>query len=406
MARKVQTGAALPTADGYIDANGDWQPRPLATGGGGGGGGTVDIDQTIPGTTNGVVVNASALPAGASTSALQGGGLPLALAAGGGLKVEGVAGGIAVPVSGTFYPGTQPVSVAASQIVAGALVDGADLTQGVTTGAGVITDAAGTIQQYLRGLVKLATTAGSFLVRASVASGGIASGAVASGAVASGAVASGAIAAGAIAASSIAAGAAVAGAFVDGSDLTQGVTTGAAVVTDAAGTIQQYLRGIIKLLVDKITVKGQAWHYTQTLTVTNGVYVIGDVVGGLLTITTATSKNAGHGILNTVKLCGVSAIAYELWLFTADVADTAIADQDPLTLAAADGLLSLGTVPISTADYNAGANAFNNATVRGVGLEYHSGAATTSIYGYLKATATTTPGTTTIYIHFEGEHID
>ena len=41
------------------------------------------------------------LPSGASTSALQGGGLPAALAVGGGLKVEGVAGGVAQPVSGT-----------------------------------------------------------------------------------------------------------------------------------------------------------------------------------------------------------------------------------------------------------------------------------------------------------------
>lgn len=34
-------------------------------------GGTVAIDQTTPGTTNGVVINSSALPTGASTSALQ-----------------------------------------------------------------------------------------------------------------------------------------------------------------------------------------------------------------------------------------------------------------------------------------------------------------------------------------------
>ena len=33
-----------------------------------------------------------------------------------------------------------------------------------------------------------------------------------------------------------------------------GATTGAAVVTDATGTIQQYLRGLVKLIVSKITV--------------------------------------------------------------------------------------------------------------------------------------------------------
>lgn len=42
---------------------------------------------------------------------------------------------------------------------------------GATTGSAVITDANGTIQQYLRGLVKLAITAGSFLVTATIAAG-------------------------------------------------------------------------------------------------------------------------------------------------------------------------------------------------------------------------------------------
>jgi hypothetical protein len=39
------------------------------------------------------------------------------------------------------------------------LLDGANLTMGVTTGAAVTTDATGTLQQYLRGLIKLFTTA-------------------------------------------------------------------------------------------------------------------------------------------------------------------------------------------------------------------------------------------------------
>jgi hypothetical protein len=42
---------------------------------------------------------------------------------------------------------------------------------GTTSGAAVITDSAGTIQQYLRGLIKLATTAGSFLVTTVLAAG-------------------------------------------------------------------------------------------------------------------------------------------------------------------------------------------------------------------------------------------
>ena len=71
------------------------------------------------------------------------------------LSVQGVSGGQALPVSGTFYQATQPVSIASAQVALGAFASG------------------------------------------SIASGAIASGAIASGAVASGAIASGALASGA-----------------------------------------------------------------------------------------------------------------------------------------------------------------------------------------------------------------
>src|SRR3990167_5132217 len=71
---------------------------------------------------------------------------------------------------------------------------------GVTTGAAVVTDANGTIQQYLRGLVKLIVAKIGVTVAA-------------------------------------------------GDDATEGTTTGAAVVTDADGTLQQYLRGLVKLWI-------------------------------------------------------------------------------------------------------------------------------------------------------------
>lgn len=52
----------------------------------------------------------------------------------------------AVPVSGTFFQATQPVSVAS----------GADVTEGATADAAVITDTTGTLSGKLRGLVKWA----------------------------------------------------------------------------------------------------------------------------------------------------------------------------------------------------------------------------------------------------------
>jgi hypothetical protein len=68
--------------------------------------------------------------------------LPAALAAGGGLKVEGVAGGVA-----------QPVSAASGTYASGSIADGADVAQGVTTDAAVSTDANGTVNAHIRGLI-------------------------------------------------------------------------------------------------------------------------------------------------------------------------------------------------------------------------------------------------------------
>ena len=75
---------------------------------------------------------------------------------GGVISIQGVASGTAVPVSGTFYQATQPVSIASGQVASGAFASG------------------------------------------SIASGAIASGAIASGAIAAGAAAAGAFADGSI----------------------------------------------------------------------------------------------------------------------------------------------------------------------------------------------------------------
>jgi hypothetical protein len=145
---------------------------------------------------------------------------------------------------------------------------------------------------------------------------------------------------------------------------------------------------------------------TLTLTVDNNAYTIGDVVGGLLTFAAATRLNGGHSIINSVKLCGVTAIPYELYFFNADLATANQLDDAVLTVAAADGLKFLGVVSIAAADYVLPTTAFNNACVKGCGLQVKSTAATTSVYGYLKALQTTTPGTTTIYLTVDFEYVD
>jgi len=97
-------------------------------------------------------------------------------------------------------PGTtDSVSVATGQ-GAGAVIGAA------TTDAAVVTDATGTIHQYLRGLVKLIAAKIGVTV-------------------------------------------------ADGDNAVLGTTTAAKVITDASGTVQQYLRGIVHLLISIISVK-------------------------------------------------------------------------------------------------------------------------------------------------------
>lgn len=91
-----------------------------------------------------------------------------------GLPASGgaVAGGTSTNPLRTDPTGTttQPVSAASLPLPTGASTLAEQQSQtgvlGATTGAAVITDADGTIQQYLRGIVKLAITVGGWLVTA------------------------------------------------------------------------------------------------------------------------------------------------------------------------------------------------------------------------------------------------
>jgi hypothetical protein len=199
-----------------------------------------------------------------------------------------------------------------------------------------------------------------------------------------------------------------------------GATSDAAVITDATGSIHQYLRGLVKLIIAKINiatvdtvttitntvpVKGAGLSVTATLTVTNGVYTIADVAGGLITFANAVSAAGKHAVINSIVLAGVAAIPYELWLFNADIA-TPAADNAAFTIVVADTLKCLGVIPIAAGDYCAAQSAFNVATLKGVGKQIKAAAAATSIYAYLKATAVTSPGTTVLYLTVDFEYID
>lgn len=152
-----------------------------------------------------------------------------------------------------------------------------------------------------------------------------------------------------------------------------------------------------------LRVKGNGFSISVTLTVTNGVYTIADVVGGLITFAGVVSAAGKNSIINSVILSGVAALAYELWFFASDIATPAL-DNAAFTLIAADVAMSKGVIPIAVGDYFAPVSAFNVATLRGIGLQFTCPA--TSLYAYLKAVAVTSPGTTTLTLTIQGEFID
>jgi hypothetical protein len=193
--------------------------------------------------------------------------------------------------------------------------------------------------------------------------------------------------------------------IADGVNVVEGITTGAAVVTDANGTLQQYLRGLVKMAADTtpVATKGVGFSIPVTLTVTNGVYTIGDVVGGLITFANAVSAAGKRSIIHTIVLSGVAALDYELWFFDSNIT-TPAADNAVFALVAADVAMCKGVIPIGSWDYKAPASAFNVATLRGLAFEYSC--AVTTLYAYLKAVTVTSPGTTTLTLTIKGEYID
>jgi len=151
-----------------------------------------------------------------------------------------------------------------------------------------------------------------------------------------------------------------------------------------------------------VPVKGSGFEISIPLTVTNGVYTIGDVVGGLITIPNAVSAAGKRGFIYELTLAGVAAIPYNLFFFPSDIA-TPAADNAPGTMVAADIAMCKGVIPILAADYLAPVSAFNIATVREY-LAYSCPA--TTLYAYLVAVAVTSPGTTTLTLKLKGEYID
>lgn len=150
-------------------------------------------------------------------------------------------------------------------------------------------------------------------------------------------------------------------------------------------------------------VGGRGFNIPVTLTVTNGAYSIGDVVGGLITFPSAASGAGKRSKIHTITLGGVAALEYNLWLFSADLV-TPLADNAAFAIVAADVPKVEAIVPIVAADYKPAQSAFNVATKFPVGLEIFTVA--TSLYAYMYAIAVTSPGTTVLTLTIRGEFLD
>lgn len=152
-------------------------------------------------------------------------------------------------------PGTtDSVTVATAQ--------GAGAAIGAITGAKVVTDANGTIQQYLRGII-------TFLANA-------------------------------LGAGTAAAANRVTLASDDPAVATLGATSGAAVVTDANGTIQQYLRGLIKQWIAGTLVIGTGSNTIGAVThaaATTGGYSFLNIAVGQATTTVKSGAGTLHSII-------------------------------------------------------------------------------------------------------------
>jgi hypothetical protein len=248
--------------------------------------GKVGIDQTTPGTTNGVVVNSSALPTGAAldsslstintsigttntevgatnetapatdtaTSGLNGrlqrvaqrltsliALLPTSLGANGGLKIEGVASGTAVPISGsvTANAGT---NLNTSALALDATLGTTNTRVGDLTETAPATDTASSgLNGRLQRIAQRLTSLIALLPTALGAGGGLKVDGSGTALPVSGTVTANIGTSGSLALES--------GGNLATTASTLGATTGAAVTTDANGTIQQYLRGLVKLAI-------------------------------------------------------------------------------------------------------------------------------------------------------------
>lgn len=188
---------------------------------------------------------------------------------------------------------------------------------------------------------------------------------------------------------------------------TAGATSGAAVVTDANGTLQQYLRGLVKLWIAGLaagenhigSVGGTTAQITPSLTVsTTPAYSSGDNVGGKLTLSNIVRVSGGSGVIQSLLVVDASnqKAAFDVLLFNADPTNTTFTDNGALTINSADVAKIVRRISVAASDYvTVGGVAVAEIAVGGKPIVPASG---TTMYAAVVTTSTPTYAATTALI--------
>jgi len=155
--------------------------------------------------------------------------------------------------------------------------------------------------------------------------------------------------------------------YTDGLEGALGISSGSAVITDANGTIQQYLRGLVTQWIAGTLVVGAGNNHIgqvggitpitrPTITVqATPDYSDGDSIGPLITLSNFARVAAGSGIITRfamrTKLSGGILVQTFLHIFDSNPSSTTFTDNGALTLNSADYSKILKTIAIASSDW-------------------------------------------------------
>jgi hypothetical protein len=138
-----------------------------------------------------------------------------------------------------------------------------------------------------------------------------------------------------------------------------GWTTGAAVITDASGTIQQYLRGLVVLWLAGLKageahigeVGGKSDLIDLTFSLDTSAYASGDVIAEVQALTNAARVSGGTAVLQDLVLTDEDDQGVAMTLFFFDSSVTLGNENGAPSISDADDRKALGWVDVATTDW-------------------------------------------------------